>query len=109
MDAYFVLGSDGYPRRELDVLAWSRWYEHAHRSLARTTVAKGVIVLTVFTGFCDLAEADEPRLFETRVFGGVLDGEEVSVRTRSDALLVHAELAEWCRIGQAFVYGVGHG
>ena len=47
----------------------------------------------------EVAEPDSiPRLFETRVFGGVLDGEVVH-GTRAEAIIQHAELVEWCRIG----------
>jgi hypothetical protein len=33
------------------------------------------------------------------VFGGVLDGEVVQHCTRAEATAQHAELVEWCRIG----------
>jgi hypothetical protein len=36
----------------------------------------------------------------------VLNGEEAARRTKSDALDAHAELVEWCRIGNAPGAGV---
>ena len=101
MEAYFVLDTCGQPIRERDLVAWVRWFEHADRGIARTLVAEDVVVLTTFTGIGDVAEAgDEPLLFETRVFGGVLDGEEVRSRTRTEATAAHATVAQWCGIGK---------
>ena len=98
MEAYFVLDSCGDPVRERDLAAWVRWFEGADRGIARTLVAEDVVVLTTFTG---VAEAGgDPLLFETRVFGGVLDGEEVRTSTRAEATAAHATVAQWCDIGK---------
>ena len=105
MDVYFVLDTCGQPRREYDLVKWAKWFDRADRSIARTAVAKDVMVLTTFLG---VGEVSDPLLFETRVFGGSLDGEELLTRTRADAELTHAELAHWCVIGTAPYYGV-HG
>jgi hypothetical protein len=99
MEGYFVLDERGEPVPERDLEAWTRWFERADRSIARTVVAADITVLTTFRG---VAETDESGvagdLFETRVFGGILDGEELRHRTRSEAVDRHALLAEWCRI-----------
>jgi hypothetical protein len=102
MGRYFVLNDLGEPVRERDLEAWSRWFERADRRIARTVVTPDVTVLTTFRGVDEADEADEaPVLFETRIFGGVLNGEEAASRTKSDALDAHAGLVEWCRIGNA--------
>ena len=55
----------------------------------------------------DVPEPDSiPRLFESRVFGGILDGEIVRHCTRAEATTQHAELVEWCRIGSTPNAGV---
>jgi hypothetical protein len=100
MELYFVLDEYGEPVRERDVHAWSRWFAQADRSIARSAVAPNVTVLTTFSGVYDVATPDStPKLFESRVFGGILDGEVIRHCTRAEAMARHAELLEWCRIG----------
>jgi hypothetical protein len=100
MELYFVLDEHGEPVPERDVEAWSRWFAQADRSVARSTVSRDITVLTTFNGVDDVPEPDSiPKLFESRVFGGVLDGEVVQHCTRAEATAQHAELVEWCRIG----------
>lgn len=100
MELYFVLDERGEPMHEPDIKAWSRWFARADRSVSRSIVAPNVTVLTTFNGVGDVpGPAVMPKLFESRVFGGVLDGEVVQHRTRSEATARHAELVEWCRIG----------
>lgn len=102
MELYFVLDDRGEPVREPDVEAWSRWFAQADRSIARTVVAPNVTVLTTFNGVDNVPDPDmAPRLFETRVFGGVLDGEVVHHCTRAQATDQHLELVEWCRTGNS--------
>jgi hypothetical protein len=108
MEVYFVLDERGEPLREPDVDAWQRWFEQADRGVARTTIAPDVAVLTTFRGVEVASEEGRaPRLFETRVFGGVLDGEEQLHATRGEALSSHASLAEWCRLGAREDLGFG--
>jgi hypothetical protein len=102
MELYFVLDEHGEPLRERDFEAWSRWFAQADRCIARSSVSPDVTVLTTFSGVDEVAEPDSiPRLFESRVFGGILDGAVVQHCTRSEATAQHAELVEWCRIGNA--------
>jgi hypothetical protein len=106
MELYFVLDEHGEPLRERDVEAWSRWFAHADRRIARTTVSPQVTVLTIFNGVDDVPEADSvPKLFETRVFGGVLDGEVIQDCTRAEATTRHSNLVEWCRVGKGPTFG----
>src|SRR5262249_8369988 len=65
-----------------------------------------VIVLTTFRGVDDSTTPDEPKLFESRVFGGVLDGEETLYGTREHALRGHEALAAMCREGSLPDYGI---
>ena len=106
MDSYYVLDGRGEPVIERDFGAWTRWFEGADRRLARTVISMDVTVLTTFTGV-DQSPGDSLRLFETRVFGGILDGEEVRYATKTEALEGHAELAEWCCIGALANHGIG--
>jgi hypothetical protein len=106
MEGYFVLDERGEPVEERDFAAWTRWFEQADRSVARTVVTSDVTVLTTFSGVDHSTQGEPPRLFETRVFGGVLDSEELRHSTRTDALEAHSALAEWCRIGASPDCGV---
>jgi hypothetical protein len=100
MELYFVLDEHGEPLRERDLDAWSRWFARADRSIARTIVAPDVTVLTTFNGVDDVPDPESvPKLFESRVFGGILDGEVVQHSTRAEATARHDELVEWCRLG----------
>ncbi len=102
MEGYFVLDERGEPLLEPDVEAWTRWFERADRSVARTVVSPEVTVLTTFHGVGETDERGEaPALFQTRVFGGVLDGEEVWYRSRSEAIDGHANIAGWCEVSNS--------
>ena len=106
MELYFVLNEHGEPLLERDIEAWSRWFAQADRSIARSTVAPNVTVLTTFNGVGKVPEPNSiPKLFESRVFGGVLDGEVVRHCTRADATAEHLELVAWCRIAAAPNHG----
>lgn len=95
-----MLDEHGDPVQEHDLEAWSRWFAQADRSVARSVVSSDVTVLTTFNGVDDVPEPDcVPKLFESRVFGGVLDGAVVQHCTRAEATAQHHELVEWCRIG----------
>ena len=107
MCMYFVLDERGEPQREHDLEAWSRWFEQADRNIARTTVAANITVLTTFSGVDENAEQEEhSRPFDTRVFGGVFDGQESRTRSRADAIAAHEELAHWCRVATTFNFGI---
>jgi len=102
VEQYFVLNELGEPKPEPDPEEWTRWFERADRCIARTAVTPHVTVLTTFRGVSDAPDSDDPpRLFETRVFGGVLDAEEVVHRTKAEAMTAHGALAEWCRVGNS--------
>jgi len=109
MDGYFVLDARGEPVEEKDFTAWTRWFEQADRSVARTIVTPEVMVVTTFSGFDHHAQGGAPRLFETRVGGGVLDGEETRHASKAEALRAHAALVAWCRVGASENWGVKAG
>ena len=105
MEGYFVLDDRGEPVPERNLEAWTRWFERADRSIGRTIVTPEITVLTTFRGVVDPTDGS-PALFETRVFGGILDGEEWRHCTRSEAIDGHAVLAEWCRIAVLPTHGI---
>jgi len=102
METHYVLDDRGEPREERDLEVWERWFATADRGIARTAITPAITVLTTFRGVVEMpVPGEEPKLFATRVFGGVLDAEEVGHRTRAESVAAHAALSEWCRIGNA--------
>lgn len=107
MQRYFVLDERGEPISELNEEAWAQWFENTNRSIARTIVTPEVVVLTEFTGVDENYEISKrPYLFRTRVFGGVLNGEEILHYDRPGALAEHRQQVDWCRIGSIFDFGL---
>lgn len=109
VETYYELDERGEPRSQEDVEAWARWYGQADRGVARTNVSPDVTVLTTFEGVADADACVPPKLFRTRVFGGLLDGEEVSYADRPASVAGHNHLVLWCRVGNADDYGLNDG
>jgi hypothetical protein len=105
-EVYYVLDEQGDPQRVTDPTAWARWCEQSDRGVDRTTVAEDIVVLTTFDGVDEVTPGQQPLLFESRVFGGVLDGEEIRYATRADAIAGHESLVTWCRIGHSPDHGI---
>lgn len=110
MDAtnkYYIL--DGNDVRLADLCAWAEWFEHSPKdrliSLTlvdpRTADTKpfgglgDIKVSTVFLGIDhNYTETGPPILFETMVFGGLLDQEQERYATMAEALSGHAAMVE---------------
>lgn len=60
MEGYFVLDERGEPVEERDFAAWTRWFEQADRSVARTVVTSDVTVLTTFSGVDHSTQGEPP-------------------------------------------------
>ena len=100
---YFILDAEGCPLAT-DPETWARWYKSAERRVAVTGITDDVTVSTVFLGLDHryvYETGDElPLLWETLVFGGVLDGQMVryetlgSAREGHDAMVVRVCAAE---------------
>lgn len=93
----YILNAAGEPEPCDDVLEWGRWFETAERHVAHDMdegAADGtrVRVSTVFLGLDHQWGNGPPILWETLVFGGVLDGEQVRYTSRADALRGHQEM-----------------
>ncbi len=84
MSGKYILDSDGNPVPCKHVLKWAKWFEKADRRVALDRVGK-VKVSTVFLGLDYSFGGPIPILYETMVFGGVLDGEDERYATRQEA------------------------
>lgn len=87
----YTLDADFNPQPCADLATWARWFETAHRTLAKDRDerpgAPDVEVSTVFLGIDHGVGA--PRLWETMIFGGPLDGQCWRYATRAEALDGH--------------------
>jgi hypothetical protein len=93
----YVLGADGNPKEEADLLVWARWYETADRFVAQTwSPDERIEVVTFFTGIDNQYGDGVPLFFETMVLvrGKSQDGTRYT--DRAAALAGHEEfLARW--------------
>jgi len=95
----YVLGADGNPVPEPDLLKWAAWFEAADRRLAEDFIegpASTARVSTVFLGA-------DPALYETMIFweGQALHEGQARYTSRADALVGHARATERVRAAQA--------
>lgn len=99
MSAKYIL-KDGEPVEEPDLLKWAAWYEEigTGRQLARDEIG-GATVSTVFLGL-DHGWGGIVQLWETMVFGGALEGEQVRYAARAEALAGHAEMVARVRAAE---------
>ena len=100
----YILTPNGRVKEERDSIRWARWFERANkdRILARTEIAEGVRVSTVFLGLDHNFGGDGPPiLWETMIFGGPLDGYQERYATSDDAQLGHLEAVKRAREAQA--------
>ena len=93
---YYVLDDDWNPIRCDDPLAWGHWFETAERHLAHDLQegpgAVKIRISTVFLGLDHNWGDGPPILWETMVFGGILDGFQARYATKAQALAGHQEV-----------------
>jgi hypothetical protein len=99
----YILDADGQPVLEPDLLTWGAWLERASRDRSRVIAqdrdegdpAHVVTVSTVFLGLDHrFGGAGPPILWESLIFGGVLDGQGDRYTSRAAALAGHQRLCE---------------
>lgn len=96
----FILNEAGEPERCEDLLRWARWFQSAERHVAQDLdeghdgdPAARVRVSTVFLGLDhNFGPAGPPVLWETMVFGGLLDGECQRYTSRDEAFIGHQDM-----------------
>lgn len=89
---YYVL--DGHtPTRCDDMQSWARWFENADRQVARDEI-NGVTISTVFLGIDHSFGHGSPVLFETMVFGGLMNDLQVRYCTWEAAEARHKAIVE---------------
>jgi hypothetical protein len=116
---YFVLGEDARTPVPADLMTWARRYESGilgaghdgeesarpgagWARVARTELPDGVSVSTVFLGLDHrFGNNGPPLVFETMVFCGALDGEQVRYSTWAEAEAGHEAMVARVRAGAA--------
>ena len=92
----FILNDKGEPIPESDLIKWGMWF---HESRNQRIVAKDIIgesnVSTVFLGLDHSWGDGPPVLWETMVFGGLLDQEQDRCSgSREQAEAMHQRMVE---------------
>ncbi|MGL5937042.1 MAG: hypothetical protein ACRCZI_15630 [Cetobacterium sp.] len=99
---HFIL--DGGEVRAVDLLTWAAWFEsHTEdRVIALTVVQPEIKVSTVFLGLDhSFRMTGPPLIFETMVFGGFLDQEQVRYATIAEARAGHFAMVERVKRAEA--------
>jgi hypothetical protein len=96
---------DGHiPKRELDLMAWARWYETSdpERTVAYERMPNDVQVNTLFVSVEPVGTnpAEEPLLFQTVVYGGLWNFWGKNVATWEEAEQLHAAVVNAIDVGK---------
>lgn len=108
---YWKLNADGDAVPTDDAIEWGHWFETANRTVSNDLDegddGKTIRVSTVFLGLDHNFGADGPPvLWETLVFGGVLDGEMMRYSSKEAAAAGHQAI---CRRVMETLHGGGPG
>ena len=94
MNDKFILGEDGSPMPEPDVLRWGKWMQENERHLALDNLPNGVRVSTVFLGLDHSFGGGKPVLWETMIFNGPHDQYQERYSSVEDAKEGHLRALE---------------
>jgi len=87
----YILNAAGEPEPCPDLWTWGHWLETADRHVADTRFGD-VRVSTVFLGLDHSFDGGPPVLWESFIFGGLLDGEMRRYMSRAEAEAGHTAL-----------------
>lgn len=73
---------------------WMEWMSVDSNRIVAKDMFENIEVSTVFVGYNLLQGSPKLYLFETRVFGGYLNGETIKSHTWDEALITHTKMAE---------------
>lgn len=98
-DKYILDGKKAVPA---DLMTWAKWYETAHRHVAKTE-KDDVLVSTVFLGMNHAYGPNEPpKLFETMIFGGPHTDYQERCSTWEQAEAMHTEACKLAGLESPF-------
>lgn len=88
----YILDKKGNPKEETDLIVWAKWFETADRKVKEDWI-NGVRISTIFLGLDhNFYGKGKPTLYETMVFGGKFDGEQMRYSTKKEAEKGHKEM-----------------
>lgn len=90
-DKYILDGKTPVPCT--DLIEWAKWREANNRTVGRDHIGD-ILISTVFLGLDHRYGPGKPILFETMVFEGPLDQEQVRYCTWDEAEKGHQEMIE---------------
>ena len=91
----YILSEDGTPELAENAILWADWFESDDRKVAQTQLSNEVTVSTVFLGINqNFGGEGLPILWETRVFGGTLDGKVKMYASEKEALVGHKRMVD---------------
>lgn len=98
----FILDKLGKPIQVENSTVWAAWFAKSHKERAIATFSlnkKGsnlnFVVCTVFLGVDhNMYDVGPPLLYETAVFGGILDGERILSATKEEAKRAHEKMIQ---------------
>lgn len=95
MSDNYILDENHNTIKTNDLMKWAAWFETADRKVKATELPNDVKVSTVFLGLDhNWINGGDPILFETMVFGGVLDREQDRYSTWKQAEKGHEEMVK---------------
>ena len=94
MQRYYMLNKHNQPEPVDNITRWALWFETADRVVAQTDVNEDVKVSTVFLGLDHQWDDGPPLIYETLVFGGVMDGEMDRYSTKDEAVAGHDAMVQ---------------
>jgi hypothetical protein len=103
---HYILNEKGEPIVEPDLFTWGQWMEDQQKIAGRIVLVEYVGISRVSTVFLGLdhgfGENRSPIVWETMVFGGPLNDEQVRCAgSREQAMARHAQMVE--RVQKAIV------
>jgi hypothetical protein len=105
---YYILGPGNVVVPTTNLLEWARFMERGNRIVAKTLVAPGVEVSTVFLGSDhNFGFGGGPVLFETMIFDDYEDGHQWRWRTWDEAVQGHESICELIRVRMAITIPEG--
>lgn len=94
---YILDGHNPVPAK--DINEWGEWFRNNERHVADTTI-DDVRISTVFLGIDHGFSLDDPKLFETMIFGGERDQEQTRCSTWEQAEAMHEAMCSDVRKAQ---------
>ena len=91
LDGYYTMDADDSVRPVYSLQAWATWRKQGIRHIGYTTIGS-VRISTVFLGIDHAVGGGPPLLFETMIFGGELDEEQIRYATAVEARAGHEQM-----------------